>query len=156
MDFFNKVGETITNKGKDVTKKVKDIAEIGNLNGQISVQEEIIQNLYFEMGKMFYEDNKEKEDTPYQEKCQQIKEAYGEIDRLKTAIQNLKGIQVCPKCGAELKGDAVFCSMCGEKVNVDPEVVVEEEEEEIGYCSNCGNKLEKEAVFCTKCGTKVK
>ena len=46
--------------------------------------------------------------------------------------------------------------MCGEKVNVDPEVVVEEEEEEIGYCSNCGNKLEKEAVFCTKCGTKVK
>ena len=147
MDFFNKVGETITNKGKDVTKKVKDIAEIGNLNGQISVQEEIIQNLYFEMGKMFYEDNKEKEDTPYQEKCQQIKEAYAEIDRLKTAIQNLKGIQVCPKCGAELKGDAV---------NVDPEVVVEEEEEEIGYCSNCGNKLEKEAVFCTKCGTKVK
>ena len=58
MDFFNKVGETITNKGKDVTKKVKDIAEIGNLNGQISVQEEMIQNLYFEMGKTFYEDNK--------------------------------------------------------------------------------------------------
>ena len=73
MDFFNKVGETITNKGKDVTKKVKDIAEIGNLNGQISVQEEIIQNLYFEMGKMFYEDNKEKEDTPYQENANRLK-----------------------------------------------------------------------------------
>ena len=25
MDFFNKVGETITNKGKDVTKKVNKI-----------------------------------------------------------------------------------------------------------------------------------
>lgn len=157
MDFFNKVGETITNKGKDVARKAKDIAEINNLNAQIAVQEEIIQNVYSEIGRKFYEDNKDKVNMPYQEQCQQIKDAFAEIETLKTTIQTLKGIQVCPKCGAEVKDEAVFCSMCGEKINVDPEVVVEEEkEEEINFCASCGAKLEKDAIFCTKCGSKAK
>ena len=39
MDFFEKVGETITAKGKDVTNKAKEMAEIAGLRNQISTCE---------------------------------------------------------------------------------------------------------------------
>jgi hypothetical protein len=40
MDFFNKVGSTISSKSKDVTKKAKELAEIAKLTGQIAEKEE--------------------------------------------------------------------------------------------------------------------
>ena len=42
MDFFNKVGSSISNKSKNVAKKAKELAEISSLNSQINTQEEII------------------------------------------------------------------------------------------------------------------
>ncbi len=39
MDFFDKLGATITTKSKDVVQKTKDIAEIVKLNGQIANEE---------------------------------------------------------------------------------------------------------------------
>ena len=35
MDFFDKIGETISTKSKEVSDKAKDMAEIANLKGQI-------------------------------------------------------------------------------------------------------------------------
>ncbi len=37
MDFFNKVGSTISSKSKDVTKKAKEIAEIAKQIGRAHV-----------------------------------------------------------------------------------------------------------------------
>ena len=36
MDFFEKVGETITAKGREVSGKAKDMAEIASIRNQIS------------------------------------------------------------------------------------------------------------------------
>lgn len=41
MDFFSKVSGTISNKSKDVAHKAKELAEIANLNGQVSTQRAI-------------------------------------------------------------------------------------------------------------------
>ena len=48
MDFFEKLGDTITTKGKEVTGKAKDLAEIANLKGQIGTCEDVIKKNYIE------------------------------------------------------------------------------------------------------------
>ena len=55
MDFFEKVGDTITSKGKEVTGKAKDLAEIANLKSQISTCEDVIRKNYIEIGRLYYE-----------------------------------------------------------------------------------------------------
>lgn len=52
MDFFEKLGDTITTKGKEVTGKAKDLAEIANLKGQIGTCEDVIKKNYIEIGRL--------------------------------------------------------------------------------------------------------
>ena len=40
MDFLDKLGETITAKGREVSGKAKDMAEIANLKSQINTCED--------------------------------------------------------------------------------------------------------------------
>lgn len=49
----------------------------------------------------------------------------------------------CPKCNAELRPGAKFCTKCGTKIEVQP------------VCPKCGAVLKPGAKFCTKCGTKL-
>ncbi len=51
--------------------------------------------------------------------------------------------KVCPKCGAALDDDALFCHSCGHKLQAQ------------GLCRSCGAPLEPDARFCPKCGTPI-
>lgn len=127
MDFFNKVGSTISSKGKDVTKKAKEIAEISKLTGQIAVKEESIKGTYIELGKYVYETQKEDAPEEVAEKFAVIDAAVEEIESLKREVRKLKGRQMCPDCGKEVSYTAAFCSYCGAKLpEPEPEEVVEE------------------------------
>lgn len=55
MDFFEKLGETITERGKEAADKAKDLAEIARLKSQISTCEEVIRKNYMEIGRLYYE-----------------------------------------------------------------------------------------------------
>ena len=129
MDFFNKVGSTISSKSKDVTKKAKEIAEIAKLTGQIAEKEESIKGAYIELGKYVYESQKEDAPAEVAEKFAVIDAAVEEIEGLKREVRKLKGRQECPDCGKEVSYSAAFCSYCGAKLpEPEPEEVVEEGE----------------------------
>ena len=113
MDFFNKVGSTISSKSKDVTKKAKELAEISKLTGQIAMKEESIKGTYIELGKYVYENQKEDAPEEVAEKFAVIDAAVEEIDRLKREVRKLKGRQQCPDCGKEVSYTAAFCQYCG-------------------------------------------
>lgn len=50
----------------------------------------------------------------------------------------------CVKCGASLENDAMFCVVCGTKVQpAGPR------------CPHCGAPIEEDCVFCTACGGKI-
>lgn len=49
----------------------------------------------------------------------------------------------CDKCGAELKSGAKFCTVCGEKVEVQR------------ACPNCGKPIKEGVKFCRECGAAV-
>lgn len=92
MDFFEKVGETITTKGKEVGDKAKDVAEIVSLKNQIKVCEDVIRKNYMEIGKKYYEANKDSLDAEYERQCTAIKNAENGVKELEEKIRKIKGI----------------------------------------------------------------
>lgn len=92
MDFFEKVGETITIKGKEAADKAKEMAEIVSLKNQIKVCEDVIKKNYMEIGKKYYENNAENQDSEYEQQCTAIRNAQKGIQELETKISEIKGI----------------------------------------------------------------
>ena len=43
MDFFSKLGETITETSKDVSQKAKDLTELARLNMCVKKKEDFVQ-----------------------------------------------------------------------------------------------------------------
>lgn len=116
MAFFNKMGEALSNKSKDVVKKAKEMAEIVSLNGQINSQEEIINKTYIEIGKSYYELHKEEADNIYAPQFEIISNAFSKIEELKVDISNIKGVQKCPNCSCEISEGVTYCPSCGAKL----------------------------------------
>lgn len=92
MDFFEKVGETIASKGKDVAGKAKDMAEIASLRNQINTCEEVIKKNYLEIGKLYYEQFKEAEYNDFVEQCTAITNAKNGVEALEEKIRGIKGV----------------------------------------------------------------
>lgn len=127
MDFFNKVGSSISNKSKDVAKKAKELAEISSLNSQINTQEEIIDKICLEIGKTVYEKREAFPNSDLKEKYTAASNAYAEIARLKSKIIFVKGAKQCPGCGNEVPLTSSFCPDCGTAVPTpEPEPKIED------------------------------
>ena len=93
MDFFQKVGETITVKGKEVADKAKVMADIAGLKGQIATCKRNIERNYKEIGKAYYEANKYAPDEAYLRQIKAIKNAEKAIDEFEQKIYDLKGVE---------------------------------------------------------------
>lgn len=92
MDFFEKLGDTISTKGKVVADKAKDTAEILRLKSQISTCEEVIKKNYLEIGKLFFEQHGQESETPFEKQCTAIRNAQCGIKELQEKIDELKGL----------------------------------------------------------------
>lgn len=92
MDFFEKLGDTISAKGKEVADKARDTAEILSLKSQISTCEEVIKKNYLEIGRLFYEQYGENPDAPFEKQRNAIKNARVGATELRDKINQLKGL----------------------------------------------------------------
>lgn len=92
MDFLNKLGDTITAKGKEVADKAKETAEIVNLKSQISTCEEVIKKNYLEIGKMYFEQYGDMPEEGFEKQCTAIKNAQNGVKELQKQIDELKGL----------------------------------------------------------------
>ncbi len=91
-NFVSKLGETITNKGKEVGDKAKELAEIANLRSQISTCEEVVKKNYMEIGRMYYEIHGSIPGEDYEEQCRAISNAQIGIAELEARIKEIKGL----------------------------------------------------------------
>lgn len=92
MDFIEKLGDTISAKGKEVADKAKDQAEILSLRGQISTCEEVIKKNYLEIGRLFYEQYGDDADAPFEKQRNAIKNARIGVKELQAKINQMKGL----------------------------------------------------------------
>ncbi len=92
MDFFEKVGETITNVGKSATDKAKELAEVASLKSQIHTCEEVIRKNYIEIGKIYYESFGDKPEEIFVKQCTAIKNAREGKEALNEKINEMKNV----------------------------------------------------------------
>ncbi|QSX05308.1 zinc ribbon domain-containing protein [Sedimentibacter sp. zth1] len=159
MEFFKGIGNKISKTSQEAVKKTKELAEVSRLNSEISAEERNIITIYQNIGKLYFDKYKNEECSEFAEYINNVKEGLEKIETAKEEVKLLKGKRTCPKCGAELEVETVFCSMCGQKM---PEIEKEEElvEEQVEdktkeFCASCGQELEDGAMFCPSCGTKA-
>ena len=81
MDIIEKIGDTITEKGKVAADKAKELAAIANLKSQISTCEEVMKKNYLEIGKIYFEQYSDMPEPPFPEKqCETIKNSQRAIE----------------------------------------------------------------------------
>lgn len=91
MDFFDRIGDVISEKGKEVAGKAKEVAAVANLKSQISTCEEVIKKNYLEIGKLFMEQYGDDEDAPFEKQRTAIRNAQKGVRELREKIAKIKG-----------------------------------------------------------------
>lgn len=144
MSIFNQIGKKISDAGQETAVKAKNFAEIAKFNTKISDIEDRISILFLELGKEYYEENKDNEEAI--EKIKEINSAYNEISYYKEQIKLIKGVEKCPNCGGDINNGSAFCSFCGAKIITETKGKV---------CPNCNASVDENDVFCNSCGKKL-
>lgn len=90
MDFFEKLGETVAVKGREVADKARETAEIVNLKSQIATCEEVIKKNYAEIGKLYYEQYGENPDALFEKQCKAIGNARNGVKELQKKVEEKK------------------------------------------------------------------
>lgn len=75
MDFFEKVGETLSTVGREATDKAKALAELAGLKSQIHTCDEVMRKNYIEIGKIYYENFGENPEELFVKQCKAIANA---------------------------------------------------------------------------------
>lgn len=140
------------------TKKAP--TEMDRVMENIAQVENELQQRIFQLGQMYYEDNKNNSNI--------IEEKYfAQVDLINKLSMNRKGFyknklrlegnMMCENCGAIIPYGSMFCNVCGGKLDEKQEAaapVVNSNPNE-AKCKKCGALLEEDSLFCTVCGTKV-
>lgn len=144
MAFFENLGQKLSKGGQDAIQKTKDMAEIVQLNSEISEDRKKLDKIQREVGSLVMTENFH--DLPVDslrqslrndesinkalvvsdwkalyEKIIRYKEAEERIAGARQRIAYLKGEEYCPNCGAQVAPNAAFCPNCGTKlVHIEP------------------------------------
>ena len=149
MGVFDKITKTINSAGENVAKKAKDVTEISKCGSRIEESKTRIKSLYIEIGKYCWENRQSlNADDQLNKFFLQLEQENQTISELEDTIRQLKGIEICANCGAELVKGANFCNVCG--------APVVRKTKDTPVCANCGAELGDDEIFCQNCGARVK
>ncbi|MBR1930125.1 MAG: hypothetical protein IJ833_01430 [Lachnospiraceae bacterium] len=94
MDFIEKIGDVVSEAGKEAFDKAKELKEIAHLKSQIAACQEVVDKNYLEIGKLYYEKYKENaeagENLALAKQCRAIENAQRGVDELKEKLQQIK------------------------------------------------------------------
>lgn len=109
--------ENLSRKASMVAEKAvqqaKDLSEQVKLRGQIADEEKTITDSYTQIGKQYAELHPEDYEEVFAGWFAAIENAQRRAEVLRGQLRDLKGVALCPRCGAEVAADASFCSACG-------------------------------------------
>lgn len=150
--FLKNLSKTVTGVGQKTIAKTKELADTSRLNSMISEEEKVIINQHFQIGKLYVSIHKDDFEDDFAGMIGAIAEAEAKNRDYKMQIQDIKGIQRCEKCGAEVPNGAAFCSACGTTMpKMQPPVSAD-----YIKCGNCGTAVKRSMRFCTSCGKPMK
>lgn len=130
-DVFEKIGKTISEAGQAVGEKTKGVIDIAKLSCRIGTLEQSLTQSFADLGKEYYEKNKENPDENEAEAFNEITAAIATIKEMKEQLATIKGVIECPVCGTENAFENNFCGKCGAKLEKPEPVAKQEATEEV-------------------------
>ena len=125
-DILKKIGDTLTETGKTVSEKTKQVGNVAKLNAKIISSEHSVSDNYTILGKYYYDTYKDNPAEEVAETVNSITASLETIADMKSQILAIKGMVKCQDCGAECPFEDTYCGKCGAKLEK-PEPPVEEE-----------------------------
>lgn len=156
MAFLENIGKKVGEAAQAAAKKSSELVEITKLNMNVNSEEDKIQKLYTQIGKIVYEKfSSSGEASPeFKDSCDAIKAHEETIKGLKQKIMEVKNLKACIGCGSELDKNAVFCPKCGTKQDM-PQYAAPQQAAQSQVCPSCGTAIQPGTTFCTNCGAKL-
>jgi ribosomal protein L17 len=113
MDFFTKVGESLTNLGQGVNAKAKNMMDQSAMNSQLRQHETALKGLYENIGRQYYAEKQGKGEGAYAELFEQIATTEAAAEEVRKKLDAAKSMVTCPKCGGLTEAGGRFCKNCG-------------------------------------------
>ena len=137
------------NPGWNPPDQMRGLAEISGFNALISDEEKKINNVYYQIGKLYATIHRSDSEGEFAGLVESVAESERKIEEYRTRILHIRGLVRCPGCGMELPKSAAFCMSCGIPM---PKVEEAPAQDEFVQCSACGTMVLKEMRFCGNCG----
>lgn len=152
MKFIEDFTKNVTKVASKTVKKTEQITETAKLKLNLHLEESKLSKCFEDIGRAYYGIKKNNEDripdiASYFVQADEIKMT---IQAIKTELAALNNSIICPKCKSEVSENAVFCSVCGLKVEKKTETFTcccDEAEEECCCDEDCScgcNEAEEE------------
>ena len=145
--------ESVGRFAQNAVSKSKEMAEITRLNMEISNQEQRLRELYGQLGQYLVENPDlvpaDRQDA--QALLQDVAQVKAGIEASKATLLEVRNVNICPGCGAEVSRSSKFCPSCGAQMDRS----VMERLNQAPVCPSCGAELEPGAAFCGNCGAKL-
>ena len=116
MAFFTDMKRSLTEAGKQVAQKTKEVSDTVQLKTQISREKEAVNRQYAQIGKKAFEAANTADAEAYSAAFALTRESLKTIDELQDKLSTLEGFIHCPECGAKIEKTSAFCSKCGAKI----------------------------------------
>ena len=145
MAFFDNLGDQLSALGKKSYSKAKGLSDSARLSAMVSEEERTISDIYCQIGRLYAANHKADYEACFAELFAQLARAEEHILNYQQQLMELRGVQRCDRCGAEVPKGSQFCSACGAQVK--PFVPAG-----CTLCPKCGAAVKNGMNFCTSCG----
>lgn len=150
MAFWDNFEKKATDATANVVSKVKGVSDITRLNSMVSEEENRIREIYFKIGQTYVALHGRDNEAGFADLLNELKASQLKIEQCKQEIMDIRGVQKCERCGAEVAAGAAFCMTCGAQIlKIQPKPAVNSGRR----CKKCGATVAPNARFCTSCGT---
>lgn len=150
MAFWDNFEKKATDATANVVSKVKGVSDITRLNSMVSEEENRIREIYFKIGQTYVTLHGRDNEAGFADLLNALKASQLKIEQCKQEIMDIRGVQKCERCGAEVAAGAAFCMTCGAQIpKIQPKPAVNSGRR----CKKCGATVAPNARFCTSCGT---
>ncbi|MBE6632034.1 MAG: zinc ribbon domain-containing protein [Ruminococcaceae bacterium] len=115
MELWDDISKTLSTVAETTVKGAEKLTDIAKLKYQIYVEENKLENVYQNMGKLYYEDPEN--NLPTLKLQRSIAgELIERIEKLKLILAEATNHFTCRSCGEKVGKDMYFCPRCGKKI----------------------------------------
>ena len=130
MAIWDDIAKKAAALSDKAVKQARDLSEVAKLKLQIAEAEKAVEDSYTQLGRLYAAAHRSDYEEGFASVMAAVTNAEQTVKTLRQQLQDVKGVTVCEKCGAEVAKDAAFCSTCGAEIPkpapVEAEVVTEE------------------------------